>query len=112
MISTMRCWASSTSFMRTLVVISRSSRMFWAMRVDMLDSSFLATSSLAALRASTRSLGSQSRTKRCTERSSMVMMSSKTNIRLRISSARSGSDRPSKMFFSLVRSRLFITSAT
>ena len=35
-------------------------------------------------------------TKRCTERSSMVMMSSKTNIRLRISSARSGSDRSIK----------------
>ena len=88
--------------------------MLCAMRADILVKILLATSLFAPLSASTRSLGSQSRTKRCTERSSMVTMSSNTNMRLRISSARGSlySARRSKMFFSLERSRLFITSAT
>ena len=114
MIFTIRCCASSTSFMRTLVVTSRSSRILSAIRPDIFLNSLPCTSSFAALSASTRSRGSQSRTKRCTERSSMVMMSSNTNIRLRISSASSSlyALSPSKMVFSLERSRLFITSAT
>ena len=73
-----------------------------------------ATSALAAFKESTKSRGSQSRTKRCTERSSIVIISSKTNIRLRISSANSSleASKPSKMLFSLARSKLFIISAT
>ena len=114
MILTMRCCASSTSFILTLVVISRSACTVSAIRFDMLEKNTCFISSDALLSAYTISLGSQSRTKRCTERSSISRIFSNTNILSRMLWDRSGLilSISSNMRFSLVRSTWFMISAT
>ena len=111
---TMRCWASSTSFSLTLVVVSRSPLTVSAIRLDMLEKNRDFISSEAFLRANTTSLASQSRIKRCTERSSISRMFSNTNILSLMLWHRSGLvlSSSSKIRRSLLRSTLFMISAT
>src|SRR4051812_43640168 len=91
MMLTTFAWASSTVRVRTGPSSSISSLRFSAARSERFRTTLSRTSGRTPLSAVARSLASTSRSTICSDRSSMLTMSSKTNICERTCSASSGS---------------------